>query len=389
MDAAGVVFPQKVLLEQCASMKVLYLSEWYPNRYDSSSGRFVRAHAIGAARQGVDLCVLFLHPIQQGDLPLLRTEYTDGVTEIYSYYSGSYLLALRRAWHYVRQTWGMPDLCQLNILTKNAVLPLWLRWRYNIPYIVVEHWSGYYPQVAAFKGFIHCSLARLAVRYARTVLTVSSELAQNMQCLGLHHPDYRLVRNIVFDDFFQLQPRKADGVKRILHISFFTDAVKNESDILRAIKLVSEQRQDFELVMIGKGDDENKLHALCSELSIPARLVRWTGELQPQEVCNWFYQSDFFVFYSNFETAGIVLTESLVCGKPIITTPVGIAPDIINEQTGMLVSKQAPQQLAQAILYMLDHYEQYDAQLLRQIGEQYSMQNVGKYLKDVYDSACS
>ena len=156
-------------------------------------------------------------------------------------------------------------------------------------------------------------------------------------------------------------------------------------DILRAIQIISKERQDFELVMVG-GNGEKKASAMqfAEELAIPTTLIRWTGEIDPKQVCDLFYQSDFFVFYSNFETAGIVLTESLICGKPVITTAVGIAPDIITQETGLLVPKRQPEELAKAIDWMLDHYQEYNPQKLRTVGELYSEENVGKYLKSTY-----
>lgn len=45
-------------------MKVLYLTQWYPHRYDAMAGLFVRNHAEAAVRQGVDVCVLYCHPVE-------------------------------------------------------------------------------------------------------------------------------------------------------------------------------------------------------------------------------------------------------------------------------------------------------------------------------------
>lgn len=376
-------------MEKAAGIKVLYLSEWYPHRYDNASGRFVRGHAISAVKQGVDVCVLYLYKVPKGDPTAFFEQQTEGVKEVYSYYQGSYLSALRQGWKYVQQHWGMPDMCQLNVLTKNALLPLWLKLTRGIPYIIVEHWTGYYPESAAFKGVIHSVCARVAAKHARMILTVSSELADHMQRHGLQNKDYRIVRNVVYDMFFQSQERKKDGVKRMLHVSYFDDAHKNASDIVRAIAILSKQRQDFECVMVGHGEDRLKVQQLAKDLSIPSKLIRWEGELEPKQVCDLFYQSDFFVFYSNFETAGIVLTESLICGKPVITTPVGIAPEIICEDTGILVPKRQPDELAKTMNRMLDHYGEYDAAKLRSVGEQFSVENVGKYLLDIYKEVCT
>lgn len=376
-------------MEKATGIKVLYLSEWYPHRYDNASGRFVRGHAISAVKQGVDVCVLYFYKVPRGDQPALFEQQTEGVKEVYVYYSCGYSAALLCGWKYVKEHWGTPDLCQLNVLTKNAILPLWLKITRGIPYIIVEHWTGYYPESGAFRGIIRNICARVAAKHARMILTVSNELAEHMQGHGLKNNDYRLIRNVVYDHFFQTQERKTDGIKRILHVSFFDDAHKNVSDIVRALSILSQQRQDFECVMVGDGEDRPNVQRLAAELTIPEPLIRWEGELNPEQVCDLFYQSDFFVFYSNFETAGIVLTESLICGKPVISTPVGIAPDIITKDTGILVPKRQPEELAKAISWMLDHYGEYNALNLRSVGQQYSEENVGKYLESIYREVCS
>ena len=344
---------------------------------------------MSAAKQGVDICVLFLYKVPKSEPTAFFEQQTEGVREIYSYYQGSYLAALYKAWKYVQKHWGMPDMCQLNVLTKNAILPLWLKLTRGIPYIIVEHWTGYYPEAAAFKGLMRHLFAKVVARNAQMILTVSSELADHMQRHGLKNKDYRIIGNVVYDMFFQEQERKKDGIKRMLHVSYFDDAHKNVSDIVRALSILSKQRQDFECVMVGHGEDRPKIQQLAKDLAIPEHLIRWEGELEPKEVCNLFYQSDFFVFYSNYETAGIVLTESLICGKPVITTPVGIAPEIITDDTGILVPKHQPEELAKAINWMLDHYGEYNALNLRSVGQQYSEENVGKYLESIYREVCS
>ena len=357
-------------------MKVLYLSEWYPNLYDTSSGRFVRG-------------VLFLYQAPQADAPQIITQQTEGIHEIYIYYHGSFIKALQRGWQLVQQSWGIPDLCQLNIISKNALLPLWLKIKYRIPYIIVEHWSGYLPESGQYKGVVHKCIARAAVRHTKMVLTVSTNLANHMRRCGLKHKDYRLIRNVVYDIFFRPQPRPQDGIKRMLHVAFFTDAVKNESDILRAVSLLAKRRQDFELVMVGKGRDEAKLHRLADELAIPKKHLHWKGELEPEQVCEQFYRSDCFILYSNYETAGIVLSESLICGKPVIATPVGIAEDVITPETGILVPKRNPEELANAMNRMLDHLTDYNPETLRQVGSSFSETSVGKYLHTIYNEVCT
>ena len=369
-------------------MKVLYVSAWYPHRYDAMFGLFVQKHALAVAAAGVDVCALYLH----SDTSIQHIEITDstrdGVREIIVYYPQRYLSALRRGWNYVRTHWGLPDVCQLNVITKNALLPLWLKWRYKTPYIIVEHWSGYLPKNGSFAGSsrLHRWLCRKAVRHAERVLTVSPQLAAGMQACGLQHPKFEHINNVVDDFFFEEKEVPRAKKKALLHVSCFDEQAKNVCGLLRAIKQVAAKRQDFTLTLIGTGVDYEAVRSFAEGLDLPKGMVVFTGELAPKEVAEKMAVSDALVLFSNYETAGVVLCESIVCGKPVISTPVGVAPLIVNEQTGLLVPVGDENALAQAINKILDNFADYDSRLIRSYGKQYSFATVGSGLKEIYQS---
>ena len=56
-----------------------------------------------------------------------------------------------RQWKALRREGWMPDVVQLNVIQKQGILALWLKKRYRIPYVIVEHWSGYLPENGMFK----------------------------------------------------------------------------------------------------------------------------------------------------------------------------------------------------------------------------------------------
>ena len=367
-------------------MKVLFVSAWYPHRYDTMFGLFVQKHAQAVAAAGADVCALYLH----SDASIQHVEITDstrdGVREIIVYYPHRYLSALRRGWNYVRTHWGMPDVCQLNVITKNALLPLWLKWRYKTQYIIVEHWSGYLPENGNFAGssWLHRWLCSMAVRHAERVLTVSPQLAAGMQACGLQNPKYEHINNVVDDFFFEEKEVPRAKKKALLHVSCFDEQAKNVCGLLRAIKQVAAKRQDFTLTLIGTGVDYEAVRSFAEGLDLPEGMVVFTGELAPKEVAAKMAVSDALVLFSNYETAGVVLCESIARGKPVISTPVGVAPLIVNEQIGLLVPVGNERALAQAINKMLDNFADYDSHLIRTYGKQYSFATVGKRLVDIY-----
>lgn len=66
-------------------MNVLFMSPWYPHRYDAMSGLFVRKHAEAVARQ-CEVTTLYLYPDANVSEPEVMVQTTNGVHEICLYY---------------------------------------------------------------------------------------------------------------------------------------------------------------------------------------------------------------------------------------------------------------------------------------------------------------
>ncbi|MBQ9439487.1 MAG: glycosyltransferase family 4 protein [Paludibacteraceae bacterium] len=368
-------------------MKVLYLSEWYPHRRDAMSGLFVRKHAIACVRQGIDVCVLFIMKDTHDDI-IIQT--TDGVREVYVYHTGNYYKALYKGWQTLKESWGIPDLCQINVITKNAILALWLKFFSNIPFVVVEHWTGYLdsnPQYTK-SGTAHKIMTRLTTWLASAVMPVSNELKKAMIDNGLKSRRWQIINNVV-DDFFynRTQHKQASETFNLLHISCFDEPHKNVCGILRAAKEVSLKHYKFRLTLVGTGPDYQQALDCAKALNFPPETLRWTGELQPEQVAEEFDMADAFVLFSNYENAAVVLSESLVAGVPIISTPVGFATEIVTPECGLLVPTHDEKALADAICKMIDNGKMYDKEHIKRQGEQYKFDNVGKELAKIYHEA--
>lgn len=366
-------------------MKVLFLTEWYPHRYDAMAGLFVRKHAEAVARQGVDVCVLYLHRDKQINQLEIVKQTTNGALEIYVYYPKHYLYALYRGWQEVKRHWGMPDVCQLNVITKNAILPLWLKITRKTPYVIVEHWTGYLPISFTYKGFKHKRLAELTARKSSVILPVSEDLGNAMKLCGLRNKHWQVINNVV-DDFFYTTQRRTSSKKRLLHISCFDEPHKNVCGILRAVKQISLQRQDFDFVIVGTGTDFQQVYNYAQTLDFPANMLVWTGEQTPQQVADWFSTTDIFVLFSNTENAPVVISEALATGTPIISSAVGGIPEMINKDCGILVSASDETALTESINHMLENLNEYNNSIIRQYGNKYRYDFVGQFLSQIYNN---
>ncbi len=372
-------------------MKVLFLTAWYPHRYDAMAGLFVRKHAEAVSRFA-DVEVLYIH----FDAQIQKTEFVEQqfgtVRELLIYVPErkGFLSKIRNYFAYFSALFAglkrlqCPDITQVNVVGKHAFAALWLKFRYRIPYVVVEHFTRYLPQNFQYKGFVNKRMSELIVKNASCILPVSNMLGERMKALGLKNNNYQRIDNVVDDFFYQVVPKKPRNKKRFVNITCFTDEAKNMSGILRAAKQLSIQRSDFELIMIGTGRDFLKMKELCETLNFPENMVYFTGEQTPAQVCEWLQQSDFFLLFSNYENAPVVISEALAVGIPVISTNVGGISEMISDENSIFVESKNEQDLAEKLSWMLDNCQNYNRDVIRKCGERYSYESVGNAFQELY-----
>lgn len=338
-------------------LKVLFLTPWYPSEKDAMAGLFVQKHVEAVRAQGCDVRVI----------------HSQGWRDTWC------------QWKALRREGWMPDVVQLNVIQKQGFLALWLKKRYGIPYVIVEHWSGYLPENGQYKRlpFIQKWLYRLIAKHAETLMTVSQRHAEAMQKCGIRNKQWERINNVV-DDFFFDRPKtekQRSEPKTLLHISCFDERAKNVKGLLRAAKALSEKRQDWQLVLVGTGIDYQEVRAYADSLLFPEGLLLWTGELTPREVANWMHQSDAFVLSSRYETYGVVLAEAAAAGVPILSTPVGIAEELADLIVPQEIAQNKPNRFAEFMETILWNSLQ---NTTTKNADRFSSEAIGKKLTSIY-----
>ena len=378
-------------------IKVLFISQWYPHRYDKMFGLFVQKHAEAALLYS-DVKVLYVHPdpfIKK--LELVETV-KDGLTEIIVYYPAKsnnlvqkvskliwWLNAYKLGFKHLKQIGFKPDLIHANVLTRTGVIALYQKIFYKTPYVITEHWSRYLPTRNSYNGFFRKIITPVVVKNASAIFPVSEILKEAMLSLKLNNTNYKIVENVVDNTFFEKTTSIIQRKRRILHISCFDEQAKNIKGIVRAIKELSQKRQDFELFLIGDGKDFQSICNYTETLNIKEGIIHFLGEKTSEEVANWLKNSDFMILFSNYETAGVVIAESLVCGKPVISTKVGAAPEYINEQNGILINIGDEEKLIHEMNFLLDHLTDFNTELIQKSAKQrFCYDSVGKKFYEEY-----
>jgi glycosyltransferase involved in cell wall biosynthesis len=132
---------------------------------------------------------------------------------------------------------------------------------------------------------------------------------------------------------------------------------KGHKYVVDAIPLILRQHPNVVFIFAGGGPLKTKLKRRTCYLRVNES-VFFLERIPYKYVPSLLFKSDIAIFPSLKETFGRAIIEALAAGKPVITTPVGIAPEIIGKfKVGMLVPKKDSEALANAIIKLLENPE--------------------------------
>jgi len=386
-------------VEKTNKLKVLFWPGWwYPSRLSPLSGVFIQRHA-QAVVSFCEVAVLYItadpglakkHVIEtasENGLRVTRIFFRPGtrvpglakLADLVRYYRLS-----RLGMQAVREDFGAPDILHVQVNPPLGLIAYLLAHTGRTPYVFSEHWSGYFPESGAYRGFFRKRFTRLLVGKARALTVVSRAAQKAMQRHGLEN-DFHVIANVVdLDLFTPAREKSVGGKKNILHVSGF-NACKNIPGMLRAVKILSQKRDDFELHLVGDGPGRSDLEELAASLGILDRVVRFFGRKSEADVAGFMRRADFFLLFSDYENSPCVIGEAFATGIPVIATRTGGIPEHVHEGNGMLVEPGDEQGLARALDLMLEHSGDYDAKEIREYARQnFSPDVIGRSFYDLY-----
>jgi glycosyltransferase involved in cell wall biosynthesis len=135
---------------------------------------------------------------------------------------------------------------------------------------------------------------------------------------------------------------------------------KNDhATLLRAFARLSGRWPATRLLLVGRGPEEARLHALAASLGISTR-VRFMGE--QADVAPYLQEMDLYVQASVAEGMPNSVLEAMAVGLPVVATAVGGTPEVVVDgETGLLVPPRDPGALADAIGKFLEDPAMRDA----------------------------
>jgi glycosyltransferase involved in cell wall biosynthesis len=153
--------------------------------------------------------------------------------------------------------------------------------------------------------------------------------------------------------------------RSLIVVSFLSNLFRSKGvlDLMQAAAIVSARYSNVRFRFAGEWwgqEPETKTEAM--EIIESKRLresVEFVGKVLGAEKERFLLDTDIFVFPTWNDSFGLVNLEAMAAGCPVVSTRgVGAIEEVvIDGETGILVEKQNPQQLAEAIIRLIDDPE--------------------------------
>lgn len=128
---------------------------------------------------------------------------------------------------------------------------------------------------------------------------------------------------------------------------------KDYPNLLNAAKMVINKNPLITFIAVGDGPDYKKIKALAQNLKLKNNFI-FTGFIE--EIGPLFKVFDIFVLASKQEGLGSSILDAKAAGMPVIGTDAGGIPEIIQpDQDGLIVPKNNPTRMAEAILRLAEN----------------------------------
>ena len=224
--------------------------------------------------------------------------------------------------------------------------------RIGTPYVSEIHHVTGYPRSATIKEWIQGCLTRCYIRAISDQVAAfrvpnALELPNLLRSLRVP-PEKILVLSSLYIDRNIFTPRPVAKQYDVVFCGR-ADSNKGVGILFQAVAAVARTRPSLTVLMRTSGHQEASWRRLAERLGIAARITWRNWVDTPAELASLYCASRMLVCTSYSEGGPRVTVEAMACGIPVISTPVGVMPELIEHgRTGLLVD-WSPKSVAVAI----------------------------------------
>jgi len=225
-------------------------------------------------------------------------------------------------------------------------------------------------------------LERITAEHAERIVTVSYAMRDHLVHLGYEERKIRVVYNGIDAEKFSPERVSSEEKRRVRESLGISDDelmilfvgrlnwVKGADTLLQSMPEILSRVPKAKLVIIGIGDQQELLKHEVSKMGIEDKVTLKYEFLPEEEKIKFYAASDVCVFPSKYEPFGIVCTEAMSMGKPVVVGARGVSgfreqvvPSGPN-QCGFHINPYDPCDIAKFVSILLE-----DEKLRKKCGE--------------------
>lgn len=237
--------------------------------------------------------------------------------------------------------------------------------KYRIPLVFTYH--SRYDQYVHYVPIAQELAKEITIKYSSSfcnhcdhIIVPSADIEEIVSDFAVHKPITVIPTGIPLQRFKNGDPHWLranfdipENNKILLFVGRLTKE-KNLSFLIRTFTQVKNQQPNTTLVLTAQGPMEEELKALSSELGLSAQDIIFTGAVPFDTLVNVYYSADLFVFSSLTETQGLVITEAMAAGLPVVAVRASGVQDMVDDGVNGILTNLDMDELADAICRVLE-----------------------------------
>ncbi|WP_333786978.1 glycosyltransferase family 4 protein [Methanomethylovorans sp.] len=157
-------------------------------------------------------------------------------------------------------------------------------------------------------------------------------------------------------------------------------------NFIESIPIILGKRSDLKFLIIGDGPLKESINIFLREHNLQAQ-VDILGWIPHDKLPFYLNQLKILVLPSYTEGLPNIVLESMACGTPVLATPVGSIPDLIeNDRTGFILKDNSPYSIADKIIESLnnDHLAAISGEAINHVVKEYSFESVVQKYSQIF-----
>ena len=215
-------------------------------------------------------------------------------------------------------------------------------------------WHTLYDKYVNFVPFIPARIAtwyiiRQAVKFANkadALIVPTDSIIPILKKWGVVNKNITSIATGVLEEEFENSDknkiREKYNIKNDETVLFMVSRLTEEKNVefaFRSLKNIL-KKGGIKFLIAGDGYLRVKLEEFCKKEGIVEKVI-FCGEVERSEIKNYYAAADIFVYSSKSETQGMIITEAMYMGLPIVALSApGVSSLVLNRGNGFLVSEK-------------------------------------------------